>query len=142
MLINTTYNNKKNKALVDDKVGDAFTFIEIIKLRGIGSKRMQIDKVSPNMAHILNTISDANYGNIELRPKGILVLINKGLQNYTWIIPYYKLVLYKVNGSSIHADGKFIHFLNNKNLRENKKFFNKLINQKVNYDEQFNFFPI
>tara|TARA_R110001583_G_scaffold191276_2_gene356295 strand:- start:1839 stop:2069 length:231 start_codon:yes stop_codon:yes gene_type:complete len=68
-----------------------------------------------------------------------LVRINKGLQNFTWVIPFYHLVIYKTNGSSIHAQGKYIHFKNNITFKENKAFFDKLLNSKVKFDEQYNF---
>jgi hypothetical protein len=106
-------------------------------MKGVGSGRMIIDKVSPNMQSMINKVSDINYTNIELRSKGILVMINKGLKNYTWIIPYYQLAINKINGYSIHAQGKFVHFKNNKMLRENKKFFDKLLNEKLRYDMDF-----
>ncbi|MFQ3239689.1 MAG: hypothetical protein ACI9NI_002002 [Olleya marilimosa] len=141
MLLNTTHTNKENNKLIDDIVGKPFSLIQSIKMRGVGSKRMIVDEVSPNMASILNTVSDTNYGNIELRPIGILIHITKGLQNFTWAIPYYQLVVYKINGSSIHSNGKFIHFRNNKTFKENKKFFDKLMNEKIKYDQQFNFSP-
>jgi len=98
---------------------------------------MIIDEVSPNMQTMMNRVSDINYANIELRPKGILVMINQGLKNFTWIIPYYQLVIYKVNGSSLHAQGRFIHFRNSKTFKENKKFFDKLLDEKVKYDMQY-----
>ncbi|MBD3862290.1 hypothetical protein [Olleya marilimosa] len=142
MLLNTTHTNKENNKLIDDIVGKPFSLLQSIKMRGVGSKRMIVDEVSPNMASILNTVSDTNYGNIELRPIGILIHINKGLQNFTWAIPYYQLVVYKINGSSIHSNGKFIHFRNNKTFKENKKFFDKLMNEKIKYDQQFNFSPL
>jgi len=139
MVLNTTHSSKKNKELINDLVGKAYTFIQSIKLKGIGSKRMIIDDVSPNLKEYLNTVSDINYGNIELRPNGILIYITKGLQNFTWVIPYYQLVIYKTNGSSIHAQGRFVHFKNNKMLKENKFFFDKLLNEKIKFDEQYNF---
>jgi len=139
MVLNTTHSSKKNKELINDLVGKAYTFMQSIKLKGIGSKRMIIDDVSPNLKEYLNTISDINYGNIELRPNGILIHITKGLQNFTWVIPYYQLVIYKTNGSSIHAQGRFVHFKNNKMLKENKFFFDKLLNEKIKFDEQYNF---
>jgi len=141
LLLNTTHTNKVNNKLIDDIVGKPFSLIQSIKMRGVGSKRMIVDEVSPNMASILNTVSDTNYGNIELRPIGVLIHITKGLQNFTWAIPYYQLVVYKINGSSIHSNGKFIHFRNNKTFKENKKFFDKLMNEKIKYDQQFNFSP-
>ncbi|AUC75996.1 hypothetical protein [Olleya sp. Bg11-27] len=141
MLLNTTHTSKAITDRINNLVGPSFTLLESIKLRGIGSKRMVVDKVSPNMASILNVVSDTNYGNIELRPKGILIHVTKGLQNFTWAIPYYQLVVYKTNGSSIHANGKFMHFRNDTTFKENKAFFDKLMNEKIKYDEQFNFSP-
>jgi len=137
MIIETTKYKKGNSQLIRDLVGKPFSFFDRIKMRGIGSKRMIIEKVSINLSKYLNTVSDANYANIELRPGGILILINKGLQNFTWVIPYYQLVIYKVNGSSIHAQGKFINFKNNILLKENKGFLKKMMDLKIKYD--FNF---
>ncbi|MDG4716501.1 hypothetical protein [Winogradskyella marincola] len=134
MLIDTTHYNSEHKQIIADLVGSPFCLVQKLKLRGVGSKRMIVDEVSPNLQQVLNIVSDINYGNIELRPKGILIHITKGLKNFTWIIPYYHLVIYKINGSSIHAQGKFVHFRANKTFKENKKFFDKLIDQKTKHD--------
>ena len=123
--------------MIADLVGGSFSLVQKLKMKGIGSRRMIIDEVSPNMQTIMNRVSDINYANIELRPKGVLVMINQGLKNFTWIIPYYQLVIYKVNGSSLHAQGRFIHFRNSKTFKENKKFFDKLLDEKVKYDMQY-----
>lgn len=137
MVLNTTHTNKDNDKLIDDIVGRPFSLVQKLKMNGIGSKRMIIDEVSPNMKSMMNLVSDLNYGSIELRPNGILLRITQGLKNFTWVIPYYQLVLYKVNGSSIHAQGRFVQFRDNKTFRENKKFFDKLLAEKVKYDMQF-----
>ncbi|WP_027395857.1 arginyl-tRNA synthetase [Aquimarina latercula] len=137
MLLETTYRNKKNKALINDLVGKPFSILNAIKLKGIGSKRMIIEDVSPNLKKVINSISDVNYGSIELRPNGILIAINKGLQNFTWAIPYYQFYLYNTNGISIHAQGKFVHFRNNRTHQENASFFKKLMRLKVEYDQRF-----
>ncbi|PWH82755.1 hypothetical protein DIS18_11010 [Algibacter marinivivus] len=139
MILDTTYLDKKHKHLLSDLVGRSFTLLESLKMKGIGSKRMIIEDVSPNLQSYMNTVSDANYANIELRKNGILLFINKGLQNFTWAIPYYQLVIYKTNGASIHAQGKFIHFKNNKTFKENKRFFEKMLDEKIKYDEQYKF---
>lgn len=137
MILNTTHHKAEHKQIIDDLIGSPFSLVQKLKLGGIGSKRMIIDEVSPNMRSMMNIVSDINYANIELRPKGISIMINKGLKNFTWIIPYYQLVIYKVNGSSIHAQGRFIHFRNSKTFRENKKFFDKLLDGKVKYDMEY-----
>lgn len=137
MVLDTTHNNKEHDNLIDDIVGKPFSFLQAIKLKGIGSKRMMIAEVSPNFQSYMNTIADINYGNIEMRPNGILLYINKGLKNFTWVIPYYQLVIYKTNGASIHAQGRFVRFTNNKLFKENKLFFDKLLDSKVKYDLQY-----
>ena len=139
MILNSTYKNKDERQILEDLVGRSFSFFESFKMKGIGSKRMIVNDVSPNLKQYLNTVSDVNYANIELRSGGILIYINKGLQNFTWAIPYYQLVIYRTNGASIHAQGKFIHFKNSKTFKENKNFFNKMLDEKVKYDMQYNF---
>jgi hypothetical protein len=139
MILNTTHHNKQHKQIINDLIGRSFTLFESLKMKGIGSKRMIISEVSPNLKSLMNVVSDINYGNIELRTNGILIFINRGLENFTWIIPYYQLVMYKTNGASIHAQGKFIHFKNNKTFKENKRFFDKMLNEKIKCDEQYNF---
>ncbi|NRB84012.1 MAG: hypothetical protein HRU49_09610 [Winogradskyella sp.] len=135
-MINTTHHNPEHRQIIADLIGGPFSLVQKLKMKGVGSKRMIIDEVSPNMQSMMNKVSDLNYANIELRPKGVLVMINQGLKNFTWIIPYYQLVIYKINGSSLHAQGRFIHFRNSKTFRENKKFFDKLLDLKVKYDMQ------
>lgn len=137
MILNTTHFNKEHKSTIADIVGSEFSLVQKLKLKGVGSKRMIIDDVSPNMKSMMNIVSDINYGNIELRPKGVLIMINQGLKNFTWVIPFYQLVIYKTNGSSIHAQGRFVHFRDNKTFKENKKFFDKLLDAKVKYDMEY-----
>jgi hypothetical protein len=142
MIVDTTYSNKKTNQLINDLVGKPYSLFEIFKMRGIGSKRMIIEEASPNFQTYLNSISDPTYANLELRPNGLLIRINKGLRNFTWVIPFYQLVIYKTNGSSIHAQGKFIHFKNNITFKENKWFFDKLLDKKVEFEEQYDFMGI
>ena len=80
---------------------------------------------------MMNNVSDINYGNIELREKGIIVHINKGLKNYSWAIPFYQLHLYNTQTFSIHAQGNFVQFKKNNLLRENKSFLDKLVDLKI-----------
>lgn len=141
MILDTTYTNKKHTELINDLVGKPYSFIQSIRMKGIGSKRMMIEDVSPNMKQYLNTVAAVNYANLELRPLGLLIRINKGLINYTWVIPYYQLVISQSDGSSIHAQGKFIQFRKNTTFKENKVFFAKLLDEKVKYDVEYNILP-
>lgn len=140
MIYNTTHTNKEAQTIFNDLLGKGFSIIESIKMRGTGSKRMMIDEVGIGFKKYMNTVADINYGNIELRRKGIIVHINKGLQTFSWAIPFYQLHTYKTNGFSIHAHGNFVRFKNNKLLKENKKFINKIIDLKIEHDRQYDFY--
>ena len=142
MIYNTTHTNKEAEAIFNDILGKSYSFFKAIKIGGVGSKRMIIDEVSPNFSRIMNTISDINYGNIELRDKGILIHINKGLKNFSWAIPFYQLHTYKTNGYSFHAHGNFVRFKNNTLLKENKKFIEKIIHLKIENDKKYNFYEL
>lgn len=141
MILDTTYTDKKHTELINEMVGKPYSFLQKFRLKGVGSKRMMIEDVSPNMKHYMNKVAAVNYANLEIRPKGLLIRINKGLQNFTWIIPYYHLVLQKTDGSSIHAQGKYIQFRKNTTFRENRAFFKKLLDEKVNYEAEYNILP-
>ena len=112
MIFSTTHTNKEAKELTNQLLGFPFSFYQSLKMGGIGSKRMIVEETSQNIANYTNKVSDVTYANIELRPEGIIVLLNKGLNNYTWIIPFRQLVIYKTHRLSIHAQGKYICFKN------------------------------
>ncbi|UAM99973.1 hypothetical protein K8354_09295 [Polaribacter litorisediminis] len=140
MIFNTTHANKDAKVTITDLVGESYSFIEAIKMKGVGSKRMVIEDVSPGFKNILNSVSDINYGNIEIRKKGIIVHITKGLKNYSWALPFYQLHIYKTNGYSIHGQGNFVRFKANKLLKENKKFLDKLLDLKIENETNYSFY--
>ncbi len=137
MVLDTTYFNKKHKQILEEFVGKPYGFWESVKRGGIGSKRMIVRQLSPNLNFIENILSDLNYANIELRKKGVLIRISKGLKNFTWAIPFYQLVFYKTDFTSIHAQGRFIRFENSRTYKENKRFFQRLMHEKLKFDEQF-----
>jgi hypothetical protein len=87
----------------------------------------------------MNAVSDINYGSIELREKGILIHINKGLKNFSWPIPFYQLHIYNTATFSIHAQGNFVKFKKNNLLKENKKFLDKLIDLKIENNKLYEF---
>ena len=136
LVLDTTHNIKKHKQLLDDFVGKSYSIFESIKRGGVGSKRMIVNELSPNLSFITNAVADINYANIELRKKGILIRITNGLKNFTWAIPFYQLIFYKTDFTSIHAQGKYIHFKNSNTFKENARFFKNLMQEKIKFDEQ------
>lgn len=130
MIFNTTYKNEDYEIESTSLVGKPFRLAERIKQGGIGSGRLNIHAMSPKLNRAGLIFSEIDYGNIELRPKGIIVHYTEKLDRFSWIIPYYRLVIYNAQWFSIHANGNFIQFLKNKNFKENKKFIDKLVQRK------------
>jgi hypothetical protein len=110
MLLNISYNNPKNKEKINKHVGAPFTLIERIKLKGTGSPKLHITSTSIEIHNLLILDSNTNICNIELRPKGIIVMFRSLLETYALIIPYYKLNLYKGKAEeySVYKDHYFI----------------------------------
>lgn len=130
MLFNTTYRNKDYEKESNHTLGKSFSFIEKIQLGGVGSSRLVMEQLSTNLQppNMQNIATD--YANIELRPKGIIIHFANRLERYSWIIPYYRLVMYQSQTFSIHSSGNFIQFKRNKNYTDNKKFLQKMSDLK------------
>lgn len=133
MIFNTSYINKDYTKESIQIVGKAFSFFEKIKMGGIGSSRFMIEELSPKLQPENMQSVAINYANIELRPKGIIVHFTNRLDRYSWIIPYYRLVIYSNQTFSMHSNGNYIQFKKNKNYQNNKKFIHKMTDLKNNY---------
>ena len=94
MMFNSTYNEIEKEIETDNLVGKKFNLIKSIRLGGIGSKRLIVEEVSPNFKEMIQQKNDLIYSNIELRNKGIIVYVVEGQKRFTWVIPFYKLVIY------------------------------------------------
>jgi hypothetical protein len=132
MIYNRTLFDKDEAKEINTILGDSFSFFQILKLRGIGSSRFVIDSVSEKLSQTMNKVSDINYCSIELRPKGILVNITQQINLFSWVIPYYKLVIFNSNTFSIHANGSYIKMVKDKNYSNNKNFISKMLKLKLN----------
>lgn len=129
-IYNITYRNKENEKLIDQEMGIAYGLIEKIKLNGIGSRRLTIENLSPNIQHLALKVSGIQYANIELRPKGVIIHVNQGVYTHAWTIPFYHLNIYNGDYFTIHGAGRFIQFNKEKCWKENKKFIKKLVSLK------------
>ena len=138
MIFNSTYTDKEKELEVEKLIGKKYGLISSIRLNGVGSKRLIVMETSQNIKKIIIQKSDLIYSNIEIRSGGVIVYIAEGLNRYSWVIPYYKLVIYKTPNYSIHSDGNFIRFSNDLNIKENLKFFKKLIKHKSLRNHQLN----
>jgi len=130
MVFNTSYKNEDYLKESDETLGKTFSFFEKIKIGGIGSSKLMIEEFSTKLEPKNIESSSIKYANIELRPKGIIVHYTNKLDRYSWLIPYYRLVVYNTETYSIHSNGSFIKFIKNTNYSDNKKFINKMIDLK------------
>lgn len=132
MIFNSTYIDTEKDLEVDKIIGKKFNLIESILMGGIGSKRLVLDSYSVTFKDYIKDGFDLNYINIELRKKGIKVFITNRQSRITWVIPYFRLVIYKTPFFSIHSNGSFLKFSNQLNHKENLSFFRKLVKIKSN----------
>ena len=130
MIFNTTYNNQEYIELSNQLLGRSFSLLDKIKMNGVGSGRLMIAELSEKLKPKQKQFSEIDYGNIEMRPNGILVHFSNRLERFSWCIPYYKMVVYNSSHFSIHSEGSFIKFKKNKNYLESKKFIDKMIDFK------------
>lgn len=131
MIYNTTYRNDHDIYLINQTVGKPFSFIKRLKMGGIGSKRMFIAAFSSDFEMCKTVSQETQFGFIELRPKGILVLINKQLQNFTWPIPYSDLKVEYQQDLRFSANGNFVEFKNA--YLENQAFVHQIIQYQSDY---------
>lgn len=131
MIADTTYFDEEVHDEINEKLGKPYSFREILKLGAIGSSRMIVDECSSEFYDWVNRNQDLTQASIELRPKGILVVLAKSYHNLSWAIPYHFLNLVKTDFLSIHAEGHFLKLRLRKD--QNRKFLIKLIQQRLKY---------
>ena len=133
-IYNISYKSKETDKLINEELGKAYSLFNKLKLGGIGSRRMIIEHFSENMNHLKLKVSGLQYGNIEIRRSGIILHINQGIYTYAWTIPFFHLNIYNGDYFTIHGAGEFIQFNREKSWKENRKFLNKLVHLKANFN--------
>ena len=134
MILNTTYPDKKIKQLIESKVGASFSIFEKIKMKGIGSSKLQIIEASRQIQKLIGHNHDTAYSNIELRKTGIVVGFSTVGRKYALCIPYYQLSIY-YNGGLLTISGPENHLKAKApfNGQINKRFLSKLLKLKAEF---------
>tara|TARA_B100000768_G_C11107403_1_gene301747 strand:- start:219 stop:644 length:426 start_codon:yes stop_codon:yes gene_type:complete len=130
-LYNISYKDKERDELIDAEMGTPYSLLSKIKLGGIGSRRLIIENMSVNMSHLKSKVADLQYGSIELRPQGIIVHVNLGLDVFAWTIPFYRLSIYNGDFFTIHGNGDYLQFNKEKSWAENNVFIKKMLRLKL-----------
>jgi len=109
-----------------------FSLLERIKQKGVGSPKLKIVSSSATIYNLLQLDQSRNTCNIELRPKGIIIGFQKRLEVYAFIIPYYKLNLYKGEAEiySFYKDDYFIKIEAKAIDTSIHKFIKKILTEK------------
>ena len=127
-LYQTSYDDKNINRQIEEAVGKAYSFYDIVKLRGIGSRRLEVIEASVEFNVARNPGHYRTLVNIELRPKGLIVYFRRKLDNYTIVIPYQGLTIeYERDAVLYHSDS----YLRIKDgYKKDKSFFKKVM-QKI-----------
>nr|WP_288931315.1 hypothetical protein [uncultured Allomuricauda sp.] len=131
MLLNVSYNDKKNTKKIDEAVGKPLPIKERFAMGGIGSPKLPITEASLDIYNLLILDNSTNTCNVEIRPNGIIVRFRSRLETYGLIIPYYKLNVYKgdIGIYSIYMDHYFIKVRSD--TKAIQRFFRKLLDHRA-----------
>jgi hypothetical protein len=128
MLYDTSIKDKETKREIDIRVGKSYGIFELLKQGTIGSSRMEVVEYSKLFSKIMSQRKQAVFANLSIRPNGILVIINVRLSNYSWVIPYHYLSIFKTNLLVIHGQGEYLKLKVSGD--QNKKVIDKILERK------------
>ena len=137
MVFDTTQPNEDFDQCAQTKLGTAYGLFDRLSMGRIGSRRMMIHSYSEGFWPLKNKFQDILYGNIELRPNGIILYATNGGKRMGWIIPYHELIIFDSDWFSIHAQGLVIKFEKNRNYNENKSFIRMMMDKRLEWLSQF-----
>lgn len=131
MVFDTSIKDKNIKKEINNIVGTPFNVFQLFKVGAIGSVRMEVGAYSQLFSKIMSWDKQSVYANISLRPKGIIVVINVRLSNYSWVIPYHHLSIFKTDLLSIHSQGEYIKLVMPKDHK--LTILDKILKHKSDY---------
>lgn len=135
MLVDMTYPDLNKDKKINDMVGKPYSFIQRFKMGGIGSGRLMIKSASLNISKILARENSTKYTNIELRSNGIIVGFKVYQNIYHWVIPFYRLNIYKSGDYlAIYDNEEHVKVYLSENQRLSK-FYKKLLEIKAELQE-------
>lgn len=130
MLYDTSIKNREIKEEINQFVGKPFTLLDMFKVGAIGSSRMEVVQYSKLFSGVMSKSKQPVFANIAIRPKGIIVILNIRLSNYSWVIPYHYLSIFKTDLLSIHSQGEVLK------LRVSDAQYQKIIQKILTMKEE------
>ena len=135
-IYNISYRDKEQDKLINLELGRPYSILDKIKIGGVGSRRMVLEGFSSEVKSLKSKVSGLQYGSIEIRPKGIILHINRGLDVFAWTIPFYHLSIFNGNSLKIHGGADYVQFVKEKSWEENRGFFERLLKLKSKFYEE------
>ena len=136
MILDSTVLSKTQKLEIDNLVGSSYSIWDSLRLKGIGSSKLNIESYSEKFKPFLEQNNSLNYCNIELRPKGIIVHINKRASRFSWVMPYYALSIFSSEHLGIHSNGQFLKIKHDDLYTKSVSLIQKIIACKADYSDQ------
>ncbi len=138
MIIDYTYPTYETKRLIQKTVGSSFSLLERIKMKGVGSSKLQIIEATDKIYNLLSKTADTKYCNIEYRKGGLIVGFQSVMKIYLWLVPYHYMHTY-------HNGGQLLIYGHKENIKLSapfngtidKKFLRKILQLKANYMQQY-----
>jgi len=131
MLFDTSINDKETKRQINELVGKPFGLLEIVKRSSIGTARMKVNAYSPLFRSVMQWDKHSIHANIAMRPNGIIVILPIRLNNYSWIIPYHYLSIFKTEELVIHGQGEYLKLAIQPNQK--MKVIDKILAEKIKH---------
>lgn len=136
MIVELSFKNKKVKLQIDEMLGKPYSFFQRIKMGRIGSSRMIVKEWSKEFTAFFTDSEKIKYASIELRPRGIIIHWSKNYSHFGWIIPFYKLAIFKSTLLSVHSEGKVLKMEKGSVNLSNDNFIQKILDQKASLSNQ------
>ena len=136
MLYTTSFRNKEEEKEINALVGSRYNVIDMFykKIGAIGCSRMEVLDYSKLFIEVMDKRKQAVFANIALRPKGIIIVMNIRLSDYSWVIPYRFLSIFKTDILVIHGQGEFLKLKITGD--QNKRFIVKVLKLKSEQSNQ------
>jgi|SaaInl6LU_22_DNA_1037377.scaffolds.fasta_scaffold63536_1 hypothetical protein len=133
MVYNLSTSKKEFKNTADELLGSKPSFLSQFTIGNRKSPLMKIIDFHGTKWTFLNDERPLK-GYIVLRPEGIVIRIITVKNSYAWVVPFYKLQIFKSNGLHLFADGSKISFQSNKLSSRFKRFTAKLMLLKLEHE--------
>lgn len=124
-IFQTSYHDKPIVREIEEMIGKPFSFLQILKMKGIGSRRLEVIEASPEFGVARNATHYQTLVNIEIRPKGLAIYFRHKLDNYTAVVPYDGLSLELKRDAVLYQGASFIRLKDA--YKKDTSFFNKMI---------------